>query len=137
MSYDLMVFDPKAAPKDQDSFMEWYDDITQWSEPHDYASPHILSDALAAFYEILRLDFPPLNGPHAVSDDRLDDPEVTDYTISEHAIYLAFAWSMSAKARTAVLKAAERAQVGFFDVSAEDGAVAHTPLEVKALREQQ
>jgi hypothetical protein len=36
MSYDLMVFEPEAAPKDHDAFMEWYVNLTKWNDgPYD------------------------------------------------------------------------------------------------------
>jgi hypothetical protein len=34
MSYDLMVFDPAAAPRERDDFLRWYDAQTEWTEGH-------------------------------------------------------------------------------------------------------
>src|SRR4051812_27531703 len=39
VSYDLMVFEPAAAPKDRQSFIEWYHDQTNWTELHSYDDP--------------------------------------------------------------------------------------------------
>jgi hypothetical protein len=43
MSYDLMVFEPEAAPKEHDRFLEWYGVQTKWSEGHSYGDPAITS----------------------------------------------------------------------------------------------
>lgn len=32
MSFDLMVFEPDAAPKDHDAFMKWYFKLTKWTD---------------------------------------------------------------------------------------------------------
>jgi hypothetical protein len=39
MSYDLMVFDPKAPPSDREGYMAWYDQQTLWNEEHSYDNP--------------------------------------------------------------------------------------------------
>ena len=41
MSYDLMVFDPEAAPVDRHAFMEWYEAQAEWSEDHSYDDPSV------------------------------------------------------------------------------------------------
>ena len=57
MSYDLMVFDPEAAPLDRDAFMRWFEHQAEWSEDHDYDDPAVSTPALrawfAAIYEVL------------------------------------------------------------------------------------
>jgi hypothetical protein len=32
MSYDLMVFEPEAAPKDHSRFLEWCAEQTEWNK---------------------------------------------------------------------------------------------------------
>jgi hypothetical protein len=32
MSYDLMIFEPEAAPKNHDSFLAWCTEQTKWNE---------------------------------------------------------------------------------------------------------
>ena len=119
MSYDLMVFDSKAAPRNRSAFLEWYRQQTRWSEPHGYDNPDIPSPALRAWLLEMIKTFPPMNGPLA-SDD-VDDPKVTDYSIGETVIYAAFAWSQAELAYHQMFELATKHQVGFFDVSSTDG----------------
>lgn len=124
MSYDLMVFDPAAAPREASAFEEWYDVQTQWGEGHSYDDSGVASPELRAWYDEIRETFPAMNGPDATWREDLpndsplwDDPRVTDYSVGRHAIYAAFAWSVAEQAREAVVKLAEKHQVGFFDAS--------------------
>jgi hypothetical protein len=123
MSYDLMVFDPTAAPREQEAFMAWYDAQTQWGEGHSYDNAQLTTPELRAWYDELRETFPAMNGPdsplqQAANDSALwDDPHVTDYSVGRHVIYAAFAWSIAEQAREAVVSLAEKHRVGFFDAS--------------------
>ena len=115
MSYDLMVFRKEFAPKDKKSFMEWYDQQTEWTEDHNYDDPNNTSEELKNWFLEMNEVFPAMNGPYA-SDD-IDDPKVTDYSIGHHAIYAAFAWSQAESAYETLVKLAEKHKVGFFDSS--------------------
>mgnify|MGYP003575994639 CR=1 FL=1 len=88
MSYDLMVFDPDAAPKDRESFMAWYDKQTEWPEDHGYNDPMVSAPSLQAWFREMTQFFPAMNGPHAVDSDA---SEVTDYSVGMTVIYSAFA----------------------------------------------
>lgn len=125
MSYDLMVFAPDAAPKDRDAFMAWYRNITEWAEGHDYNDPKNTSPLLADWYRDMIADFPAMNGPDAISDDdaAFDSDRVTGYTCARSAIYADFRWSAAKQAYDSTLMYAAVHRVGFFDVSASDGAV--------------
>lgn len=117
-----MVFDMDQAPREPAPFMEWYDQLTRWNEGRDYNDPTETSPALQGWYRDMISGFPPMNGPDAVSEDRLDDSHVTDYSCARHAIYAAFAWSVVEEARRATFETARRHGLGFFDVS-DDGGV--------------
>ncbi|MEM7205791.1 MAG: hypothetical protein AAF628_36390 [Planctomycetota bacterium] len=119
MSYDLMVFDHDAAPRDRPGFMGWYDQQTEWSEDHSYDDPAVCGEPLRAWFLDIIVQFPAMNGPHASGQD--DDATVTDYSVGTKVIYAAFAWSQAEAARAAVLRLAERHRVGFFDASADVG----------------
>ena len=134
MSYDLMVFDPAVAPKQRTAFLQWYGDITRWEEPRDYADPTGMTGNLTSFYHLFRRSFPPLNGPHAVALENVDDKNVTDYSFASHAIYLSFTWSVAQSAREATLDAALETAVGFFDVSDTDGAIAYDVHDLVSLK---
>jgi hypothetical protein len=121
MSYDLMVFDPETPPSDRQGFMKWYEQQVQWSEGHTYDDPKVSTAELRAWFLEMIGRYPAMNGPYA-SDD-VDDPKVTDYSVGKHAIYAAFAWSEAESAFRTMFELAEKHRVGFFDVSAVDGAV--------------
>jgi hypothetical protein len=119
MSYDLMVFDVSAAPRSQQAFMDWYGKQTKWQESHGYNNPNIPAPALQTwFHEIIRT-FPPMNGPLASNDH--DDDRVTDYSLGRSVIYAAFAWSEADAAYQLVKELAAKHEVGFFDVSGDEG----------------
>ena len=70
--------------------------------------------------------FPPMNGLYAPDDEQLDADEsleahLTDYSISGDMIYASFAWSLAEEAYGLVRKLAQKHDVGFFDVSADNG----------------
>jgi hypothetical protein len=121
MSYDLMVFQPDAAPKDRPAFLAWYDKLTEWSEPHDYDDPQFTTAALRAWYRDMIRVFPAMNGPDA--DPNFDGDTITGYTCASQAIYADFRWSRVEMAYDHVLTLARQHRVGFYDVSADDGQV--------------
>ncbi|WOE74973.1 hypothetical protein [Alterisphingorhabdus coralli] len=160
MSYDLLVFDPNTAPRKRDEFMKWYESLTRWEEQRDYDSPQGMTGNLPLFFERMRQEFPPMNGPFAYAFDQAEDPNttsstslwkklfglkakpapepfnealVTDYSLAESAIYMAFAWSVSDKAYNRVFNNALSAGVGFFDVSADNGVILHDPGQFEDL----
>jgi hypothetical protein len=121
MSYDLMVFEPTAAPKERKEFMKWYAQQTEWTEDHSYQDHAVTTESLQAWFKEMIEHFPPMNGPMA-SDD-VDDPKVTDHCIGKHVIYSAFAWSVAEEAHPKMRELAINYSVGFFDVSADNGEI--------------
>ena len=112
MSYDLLVFDPLAAPPDREGFLRWYAEQVTWHEGHSYDDPEVSTPALQAWYPEMRSKFPALNGPFA-SDD-VDNPRITDYSVGKSVIYAAFRWDEAGSARTATFDLAKKHGVGFF-----------------------
>ena len=121
MSYDLMVFDPRIAPRDREGFLNWYSAQTEWVEEHSYDDPKVTTPALAGWFAEISGGFPPMNGPLASTD--CDDLRVTDYSIGRSVIYAAFAWSQAELAFAAVDRLAAKHAVGFFDVSSNEGLI--------------
>ncbi|TIX50304.1 hypothetical protein [Alteraurantiacibacter aquimixticola] len=130
MSYDLMVFDADTAPRDREAFMEWYAQQTQWGEGHSYEDASVTTPRLRAWYEAMKAVWFPMNGPDAIfnelpDDSPLwDDDHVTGYTIGRASIYCDFRWSKAEEARSAVVTLAKKHEVGFFDVSEDQGIIA-------------
>jgi hypothetical protein len=122
MSYDLMVFETRSAPKDKRSFMEWYELQTEWPEEHNYDDPSVSSEALRNWFFDMIVLFPQMNGPYALSDDAFDalgeeENRVSDYTIGRDVIYVGFAWICVDDAYKAVRLLSQKHGVGFFNVS--------------------
>jgi len=119
-----MVFDASTAPRGKRAaFLKWFDEQTQWGESHGYNDPEIPATALKNWFKAMIKEYPPLNGPLAASDDKCDEPNVTDYSLGRSVIYAAFAWSESQKARKRVVDLAAAHGVGFFDVSDPKGGI--------------
>lgn len=127
MSYDLMVFEPSSAPKNRKEFMEWYDAQTEWTEEHSYDDPKVTTPALQAWFTDMVETFPPMNGPLASDDE--DDPKVTDHNIGKYIIYSAFAWSCAEEAYTLMRELSIKHNIGFFDVSADNGEILFPGIE--------
>jgi hypothetical protein len=114
-----MVFDPAAAPRGREAFKGWYRAQTEWSEDHGYDDPQVTTPNLRNWYEAIRRVFPNMNGADAVDDDNVD--RAADYSIGKHVIYGAFRWSLAEEAYSAVRTLAVDCEVGFYDVSGDEG----------------
>jgi hypothetical protein len=119
MSYDLMVFEPTAAPRDRDAFRLWYARQMQWEESHGYTDPTVCSPALQRWFDAISREFPNLNGPD-VRDDEIDNRH-TDYSFGNHVIYAGFCWSEAENAYPVVRRLAVEHEVGFYDASGDEG----------------
>jgi predicted RNA-binding Zn-ribbon protein involved in translation (DUF1610 family) len=117
VSYELMVFDAAATPRDRARFLSWYGKQSEWEESHGYNDPEVPAPALKKWFREIIKTFPPMNGPLA-SDP--DNPKVTDYSLGRSVIYGAFAWSDAEAAYKQVKKLAAKHGVGFFDVSGDE-----------------
>jgi hypothetical protein len=118
MSYDLLVFEPSAAPRDRAEFLKWWSAQSQWTEEHGYNDPSVPPLALQSWYNEITATFPNLNGP-GVSDDEIG-PRHTDYTLGQSLIYAGFAWTEAETAYPLVRELAVKHQVGFFDASCDE-----------------
>jgi len=121
-----MVFDKQKAPKTKSEFMEWYDIQTEWNEEHDYESANLTSLNLKNWFMEMKDTFPPMNGEFAPNEELISQDEnlekhLTDYSIGYDVIYVAFAWSLVDEAYTLLKQLASKYDVGFFDVSGNDG----------------
>jgi hypothetical protein len=119
VSYDLLVFEPTAAPREREAFMAWYRTQAEWSEGHSYDDPRVCSAALQRWFAEIARTFPPMNGPLASED--ADDPRVTDHSCGRNVIYSAFASSVAPSAYETVKALALKHNVGFFAASESDG----------------
>ncbi len=124
MSYDLMVFEPTAAPRERQAFLDWFDGQAEWSEDHGYDDPKVSSPALQAWFAAVITTFPPMNGPYArATDSQHEDSMTADYCVGRDVIYVAFSWSRAQQAYDLVRSLAARTGIGFYDVSSSLGEV--------------
>ncbi|GHC13312.1 hypothetical protein [Thermomonas carbonis] len=121
MSFDMMVFEPSAAPHDRASFMNWYAKQAEWSEDHSYDDPQVASPALQRWFAEMIQFFPPINGP--LSSPDAEGPEVTDHCIGQNVIYSAFSWSLADEAHAKMRELAIKHEVGFFHASDDPGEI--------------
>lgn len=124
MSYDLMVFEKTKAPATKKEFMAWFEKQTEWSEEHDYETISVSSPALQNWFMEMKEKFPPMNGEYAPDFDTIDEDleqHTVDYSIGYDVIYAAFSWSVTEEAYETTRRLAQKHDVGFFDVSGEDG----------------
>lgn len=121
MSYDVIVFDPETAPRKEDDFFEWLDDLGETFEGSEENIPDTLSANLRAFYDDLRRTYEPVSGPHAYVGEIHETTKVCEYFFGEKTIDLAFGWQLSSDGRKAVLQSAIAAKVGVYMSSDEDG----------------
>ncbi len=130
MSYDLMVFEKTKAPVTRNEFIAWYEKQTEWSEDHDYQNISVSSPSLKNWFMEMIKTFPPMNGEYYPNLDPLDEKEaeklelhLVDYSIGHDMIYASFSWSVAQEAYEHMRKLAVKYDVGFFDVSEENGDV--------------
>lgn len=158
MSYDILVFDPEVAPKDNRDFLSWYRALMQGQDGRDTNSPDVMSGRLLQFFAAIRTSFPPMNGPFAFDYQANMRPVlpartpfwqqlmgrkpapappapviveafVTDYMLTPNAIYMSFVWSVAEQAKREVFGLAMKNGLGFFEVSTE------TPVPLLSFRD--
>lgn len=116
MSYDIFVFDPAAAPKDQASFSSWYATQTDWDMEKTYDDPQTTTSSLRAWFMDMHKVFPAIGGPFAREDDEGDDMW-GDYSISDRIIYAAFPWPKAQEANSLAFELAQKHGIGLYDCS--------------------
>ena len=118
MSYDLLVFDAKAAPADREEFLNWYNANTEWDDEESYEDPERCVPELQAWLMEMIQEYPAMNGPLAPKDDS-DDSALADYVLGQHLIYIAFSWSKAEQAFEDTKAIAAKHGLGFFNVSSD------------------
>src|ERR1700760_4171030 len=117
MSYDLMVFEPDAAPASHAEFLDWYAEQTKWGEAHGYDDPALSSANLRAWFENMVEIFPPMHGSFAKEPRAAGEASSSDYAIGADFIYVSFAWSVEEAAYMTVSRLAEKYRLGLFNAS--------------------
>ncbi|MCA9035777.1 MAG: hypothetical protein KDA91_11640 [Planctomycetaceae bacterium] len=122
MSYDLMVFDPSAAPMDREEFLAWCDLQNDQTEVFDPTRTEFSTPGLRSWLEEMLRVFPAMDGPYC-SADRDDDPHLTDYEMNRTSIFACFAWSKAKSAYNAVMSIAEKHGIAVYEISDPGGRI--------------
>ena len=130
MSYDLLVFDPAAAPRKRAAFLDWFRAFTNWDAGYDYNNIDAAAPCLKAWFLDMIKEFPPMNGPYAL-DAVEDGSRVSGYGVGPSAIYVDFRWSEAEYPANRTLNLAIRHSVGVFMASDNNGAVLYGPGDVE------
>jgi hypothetical protein len=124
MSYDLMVFDPAAAPATHTEFMAWY--RARMEDENGLLGDDVSaldSSSLQGWFHDMIIIFPPMNVAFAGEEVPEDESLPTDYTIGNSLIYAMFAWSKAELAYNTVMELAKKHAVGVFDPSSPEAEV--------------
>jgi hypothetical protein len=123
MSYDLAVFDPDAAPKEREAFVNWFGEMTEWEESHSYDDPKVTTPNLRAWFMEMLATYPAMNGPFSKEELPDDEACLTDYSVGKSLIYVGFAWSKAEDAHPHLMHLAEKHRVGIFNMSSDESDV--------------
>jgi hypothetical protein len=123
LSYDLVVFDPAAAPRDRASFLDWAKYALSAADGQSRSDLAATSSTLSAWHNGMCRMFPAGDGPRAHDPFSTQATRNATYRFASHAILAGFHWEVSGAALHHAKKLALTHGVGLFDVSGADGAV--------------
>lgn len=132
-SYDLMVFEPDAAPKVYAEFLRWFAEQMECNEGHGYANAAEASELLRGWLTEMLQIFP--SGADQLEEDGpvgLDEDRYSGYSVGRQMIYVIFVPSESELARCTAFTLAEKFGLGLFEPSSA-GAEVWRPEEGKLL----
>ena len=115
MSYDLVVFEPDAAPADRNGFRTWYTEAAHLGDGKLAGNPTAPAPVLQAWYRDMIKAFPALIGPDAPAFREIDDERSAEYRFGPTAIFASFQWEASRKVQLQALRLARSHGVGLFD----------------------
>ena len=127
MSYDLVVFEPDAAPADRNGFLTWYTEAAQLGDGKLACNPTATAPILQAWYRDMIKAFPALIGPDAPAFREIDDERSAEYRFGPTAIFASFQWEASRKVQLQALRLARSHGVGLFDACGPTCAISTSP----------
>lgn len=125
MSYDIMIFDSKKAPKDIDAFLEWEESCEdEIAEAIDSDEAKNSSKKLQAWFFEISKDIIPLTGQYSRENEidyiEGEDDEIgADYFFCKHAIFLMFSTIETENLYKKVFESAKKHNLGFYDFDSE------------------
>lgn len=119
MGYNLMIFEPSAAPTERGPFLAWYEQQVDWNDTDDYDDYEATTPRLRAFFLDMVATHPPISGPLAADEPDDSDIRLTDYSIGRDIIYFGGSWKNADNALALALQLAEKHGLGVFDTTSE------------------
>lgn len=120
MSYDLMVFEPDAAPMDYAEFLAWFAEQMKCDEDHRYKDPAEASERLRTWLREMLNVFPSGAGQfYETEPTDLDEDSYSGYSIGREMIYTIFVPVKAEPARQTAVDLATKYGLGLFEPSSE------------------
>ena len=114
MSYDLVAFEPRNAPRELDAFLEWFAGLQDVAEEQDSLEAPA-TENMRAFHSEMVGEFPDMNGE---SGEHLTEGEaLSGYEFWPDYILMDFRWSVSETAMKKVLCTAPAHGLGVYDLN--------------------
>lgn len=126
MSYDIVIFDSKKAPKDPDAFMEWCEELEdRMTESPDMEEYETTSKKLQEWFLDICKDVIPLSGSFSNCDapdfvEGQDDDRGADYFFGKHVVFLMFNTSETESLFQKVKESARKHNLGYFDFDTDE-----------------
>ncbi len=115
MSYDLIAFDPAAAPRDRAAFLGWIK--TALSETPSAGELAAAAPQLWAWRNDMCQTFPAAAGPGAFDPDSPPQTRNAGYRFASNLIIASLHWDVSGQAIYQARRIARAHNVGLFDAS--------------------
>ena len=126
MSYDIVIFDSKKAPKDIDAFMEWCEEQEDlMNESLDVDEYETSSKKLHTWFLDICIEVIPLSGPFSNWDapdfvEGQDDEHGADYFFAKHTVFLMFSTLETKPLFLKVKESAKNHNLGYFDFDTDE-----------------
>ncbi|MDB2438945.1 hypothetical protein N9W89_09540 [Hellea sp.] len=128
MSFDLIFFDARVAPKSETDFDNWLEGLEDFSEFFDDET-HCSDNLQKCFIEFSDV-FPSMDQ----SNNNIDEAHITQYSFAKHMIEGNFAFSVAEEAGTLILKIAAKYEIGIFDAQESEVYLPISQTEFKKFR---
>lgn len=126
MSYDIVIFDSKKAPKDPDAFIEWCEELEdRMTGSPDMEEYETTSKKLQEWFLDICKEVIPLSGSFSNCDtpdfvEGQDDERGADYFFGKHAVFLMFSATESEPLFRKVTESVKKHNLGFFNFETDE-----------------
>ncbi|MBI1362069.1 MAG: hypothetical protein GC155_17470 [Alphaproteobacteria bacterium] len=121
MSYDLVAFDPAAAPRERTAFLGWIK--TALSETPSAGDPAAAAPELWAWRNDMSQTFPAADAPGAFDPYSPSETRNASYRFANKLVIASLHWDVSGQAIYQARRSAQAHRIGLFDASGTDRCV--------------